>query len=120
MIEQAIWATLGAHQNAPPFTTHSHQELDHAVSSPKRPLDEILDELHDTLDRSGEIGEEARANLREAADDIRRALADAPEAPVESSLTDRLRATIEDFEESHPRLTAVVGRLADALSDLGI
>ena len=27
---------------------------------------------------------------------------------------------LENFEESHPRLTGIVGRIADALSDMGI
>ena len=40
-----------------------------------------------------------------------------PEAP---SLIDRLRAATEHFEESHPDLTAVTGRIADLLARMGI
>jgi hypothetical protein len=35
-------------------------------------------------------------------------------------LVDRLRLATKRFEETHPKLTAVVGRVADALSNLGI
>ena len=36
------------------------------------------------------------------------------------SLADRLRNAAGHFEESHPTLTAAVGRIADALSAIGV
>jgi hypothetical protein len=41
-------------------------------------------------------------------------------AEAGESLIDRLRETTSHFEESHPTLTELVGRLADVLSHLGI
>jgi hypothetical protein len=37
-----------------------------------------------------------------------------------SSLIERLRQARQHFEESHPTLTAAMGRVADTLSNLGI
>ncbi len=84
-----------------------------------RALSEILEELHQTLERVSEIGSEEREALRLAARDIRGALGRAP-AEGESSLSEQLRDAVERFEDSHPKLTQVVGRVADALSDIGI
>ncbi|MBW2383712.1 MAG: DUF4404 family protein, partial [Deltaproteobacteria bacterium] len=53
------------------------------------------------------------------ADDIRAAL-DEPDAERSGSLSDQLSQALERFEESHPQLTAIVGRVADALADIGI
>lgn len=90
------------------------------MTDPKRTLTEILNELHESLERSPELADEARDALRGAASDIREAL-DQDEAPErEVSIADQLNAALERFEGQHPKLTAVVGRVADALSDLGI
>jgi hypothetical protein len=64
------------------------------------------------------LGDEAREALREAAREIERALGGRP-ADGES-LRRRLAEAIERFEGSHPTLTGVVGRVVDALSELGI
>jgi hypothetical protein len=84
-----------------------------------RSLAEILDELHEALESAPEIGEPGRVALRKAAEDIREAL-DQPEAERSESLADQLTAAVERFEVAHPQLTGIVGRIADALSDLGI
>lgn len=84
-----------------------------------RSLAEILDELHATLEDAPEVGEEGRAALRKAAAEIRDAL-ECPDAERSESLTDQLQDAVERFEVAHPQLTQIVGRIADALSDLGI
>ncbi len=45
-----------------------------------------------------------------------------PAEPVTpgSPLAERLRAMLEGFEERHPKLTMITGRIADSLSDLGL
>jgi hypothetical protein len=84
-------------------------------------LDQILAELHEALEASGEdLDPEVREELRQAAVEIEAALGSPGERELSDSLADSLRAGLERFEESHPRLTAIVGRIADALSDLGI
>jgi ElaB/YqjD/DUF883 family membrane-anchored ribosome-binding protein len=90
------------------------------MSDPGSSVTEILAELHEVLEASGDLSEDVRQELREAAEDIRQALDPADEREMSVSLRDRLSAALEDFEESHPRLTGIVGRIADALSDMGI
>jgi hypothetical protein len=85
----------------------------------KRSLPGILDELHAALDEAPEIGEEGRAALQRAASEIEQALKAAPgDAPA--SLRDQLNEAVGRFEQSHPKLTSIVGRIADALSELGV
>ena len=91
------------------------------MSDPRSELSEILTELHEALEASGDdLANETRAELRETADEIRRALDPTEETELSVSLRERLSSALDSFEESHPRLTAAVGRVADALSDLGI
>ena len=91
------------------------------MADPRSSLPEILAELHEALEASGdELAAETRAELRETAEEIRKALDPAEAAELSVSLRERLTRTLESFEESHPKLTQLVGRVADALSDLGI
>lgn len=84
-----------------------------------RSLAEILDELHAALENAPEIGEEGRDALRRASSEIRQAIESPGEGP-DASLGDQLTAAVERFEVAHPQLTSIVGRIADALSDVGI
>jgi hypothetical protein len=84
-----------------------------------RPLSEILDELNDVLEASPELGEEGREALKQVAGNIRSALEESPGDHAES-LSTQLSQALEQFEGSHPKLTHIVGRVLDALSDLGI
>ncbi len=85
----------------------------------QRALRNELEHLHRELSEAPSLDPEARALLAEVAADIERLLAqDAPESAA--PLARRLSAATERFEETHPQLTAVVGRLADALANLGI
>lgn len=85
----------------------------------KEQLRKDLRRLHEELARSDSIGPEARERLAAIARDIESRL-EAEEDSDEESLGDRLRSAAEHFEESHPNLTAAVGRVADALAALGI
>ena len=89
----------------------------------KRSLESVLRELHEILDGAPELGEAGRDSLRQAADEISLRLSErngANEAATGESLGDKLRESLERFEGKHPKLTGVVGRIADALSELGI
>lgn len=86
----------------------------------KETLAELRAELRQ-LEASGVEGdalpEDARDALRDAAREIEQALEG---DGADDSLSARLQEAIERFEGSHPTLTGIVGRVVDALSDLGI
>jgi hypothetical protein len=90
------------------------------MTDPKRKLTDILHELHESLERSPELGDDAREALRDAASDISEALDQEEPSERDQGFAEQLNQALERFEGEHPKLTAVVGRIADALSDLGI
>ena len=81
-----------------------------------------LEELHAELARTDEVEPEARAALEAVLADLRELLerSEAAGRREHASLADRLRVAGRHFEESHPTLTATVGRVVDALAALGI
>jgi len=88
---------------------------------PKERLREDLDRLRAELERSSALDPKARELLEDLARDIEGHLESTGAADhTQDSLVDRLRSATGHFEESHPNLTAAVGRIADALSALGI
>jgi len=90
------------------------------MASP-RPLNQILDELRQALEHPAELADRDRDALQAAARGIRTALRRvAEEEEGDESLADQLKDALERFEGQHPKLTQAVGRVADALSDLGI
>jgi hypothetical protein len=84
-------------------------------------LQEALKELHAELDRTPSVDDESRRLLVGIKEEIEELLARSDQ-DVESpqSLDERLQASIIQFEGTHPRLTAVIQRVADALSSMGI
>ena len=94
---------------------------------PEQQLKQQLAQLHQDLSAGAEIDEETRGLLLQLARDIEGAVADksgteqTPE-PVEeeSGLLARLQHLADEFEESHPDISMTIGRVADALSQLGI
>lgn len=78
-----------------------------------------LRQLQEELARSPGVDPQTRELVAGIARDVE-ALLESEDAGEAESLVDRLRSAAGDFEESHPALTAVVGRIADALSALGI
>jgi len=90
------------------------------MSEPGSSPSEIIEELREMLEAPDDLDEDLRAELRSAAEEILEALDPDHERELSGSLRDRLTNTLERFEKSYPRITETVGRLADALSDLGI
>ena len=90
------------------------------MSDPGSSLNEIIDELREALEAPEDLDEERRAELRRAAEEILEALDPDHERELSSSLRDHLTKSLERFEKDHPRLTEIIGRVADALSDMGI
>ena len=81
-----------------------------------------LEELHAELARQGEVDPAARAALEAVLRDIRGLLAraEARQGAGDATLAERLRVAGRHFEETHPTLTATLGRVIDALAALGI
>jgi hypothetical protein len=88
----------------------------------KRELHEILSELHVELEQTPTVDPQARSLLQDLRRDIQEVLARSgnPEPPEGRGLQERLAGAITEYEVLHPRLTAILGRVADALSQMGI
>jgi ElaB/YqjD/DUF883 family membrane-anchored ribosome-binding protein len=82
-------------------------------------LRERLEQLHAELEKTGSVDERSREALEHLVRDIQELLEESGEPP-HPSLRERLSQATRDFEESHPTLSATLGRVADALSNLGI
>ena len=87
--------------------------------SQERTLRDVLSELHEALESTPDLEGGLREELRSAAQEINDALDATDDTPL-GQLRNRLQEALERFEEQHAQLTGVVGRVADALSDLGI
>ena len=84
-------------------------------------LREHLEQLHSELEGTETVDARSRQLLHHIVDDIHDLLERSGESNhTHQSLLDRLREATRDFEESHPTLAATVGRVADALANLGI
>ena len=91
-------------------------------------LKETLIELHEELNAApAEIDQETQALLKQISSDINqlfpsgeRQRAAELETDHQAGLIDRLMHLTDEFEESHPRLAEVIGRVATALSRIGI
>jgi predicted transcriptional regulator len=80
-----------------------------------------LEELHRELEATEEVDPEAQALLGDVMEDIRELLERSGESPhTHESLAERLVEAARHYEESHPALFAMVGRVVDTLSNLGI
>lgn len=93
-------------------------------------LKETLTELHQELAASPtSVDGETKVLLQQLAADIDR-ICDVPEPTAEAEVNvapeekegvlDQLLSLTEEFEESHPKLAEVIGRIATALSRIGI
>lgn len=93
-------------------------------------LRKTLAHLHEQLENEGPVAPETRTLLQAAMLEITETLerasgesttaAPAAGSDGDPSLLDRLSQMAEEFEESHPEISAAVGRVATALSNLGI
>jgi hypothetical protein len=86
-------------------------------------LHQTLQHLHEELGRTKRVDPESERLLRELMADIAKLIGarDAGQASGESSgIVDRLVEASKDFEDQHPGLVTAIGRLADALSRIGV
>jgi predicted transcriptional regulator len=87
---------------------------------PRKRLAESLESLHKELEETGPVDAEGREQLGQLMDDIRDLLERSGDADEHASLAERLAQAARRFEKEHPALTGAVNRVATALSNLGI
>ena len=89
---------------------------------PEEHLRELLEELHSELEHSESVDEQTRELLRAARGDIEKALVSGqPDAGQQASTArSRIREAIERFGGEHPKGAALLNRVLDALSNVGI
>lgn len=91
---------------------------------PREELKKTLESLHAELSQTAEVDPEVRKLLTEVAGDIEQALEEetpsAESEREESDLIDRVNNLATHFEDQHPQLAQIIGRIADGLSQLGI
>lgn len=81
-------------------------------------LRELLSELHQELAETEDLSDEQLAELRAAMEEIEGVLRRSGKQT--GSLEETFREAASRLEQSHPRLTHAVGRVADALAQIGI
>jgi hypothetical protein len=89
------------------------------VSGRPSDLERQISELQGELARLPTLDADSRALLEDVHRDIE-AVLERSEETQRRGLRERLEAAIQHFEESHPTLTAAMGRVIDQLANLGI
>jgi hypothetical protein len=88
------------------------------MSDEHPPLPDLLETLHHELEHGPAIDDRTASLLRTVLADIEKLISPPapPPAPEQHhSVAERLRETTWQLEETHPRLTSVIGQLLDAL-----
>jgi len=81
----------------------------------QEPLEELLAHLRDAID-AAEEGADNKEELARLSREVERRLSD--EDP--DGVVDDLREEVTKFEVSHPNLSSLINRTADALSAMGL
>ncbi len=91
------------------------------VIVPREQLREFIHHLRDELAGGEPLSSEDRARLEGVLGEVSAILeSEAAESSIGGELFDELREFADRFEESHPAMALVLGRIADSLSRLGI
>jgi len=85
----------------------------------KQKIASLLDQLHEELSSAGELDDVIAAKLRGSMEEIRKTLSEGNH-PASSSMIQRLTDAVYHLPDSHPAIKDTVGRVADALSQIGI
>jgi len=81
-------------------------------------LHELLQRLHDELERTESMDEKGREMLSHLNADMQQFLDPTQENP--ESLFDRLQNAIDHFKVDHPAITAALSQMLNTLSNAGI
>ena len=84
----------------------------------KQRLHELLQELHTELGNADAMDDQAREELRGLAGEIESAVG--AETQVIQGDVSQLQQSVLEFETEHPRISGILGQIADTLSKLGI
>jgi hypothetical protein len=82
-------------------------------------LEQLAEEIETSL-QSGAVTEQDRTVLKRVHSELQAALAVPALASPQVGLRDQLRRAIEQLEGEHPRLTGLLSKSLDLLSDVGI
>ena len=91
-----------------------------AVMTDRDELIALIARLEKEADQADALDEDARERLLALAERLRKTAADEEAGLERYEIEDALRDALTEFEMSHPRLTAILGNIAAALSSLGI
>jgi hypothetical protein len=85
-------------------------------------LRKLLNQLNDEIKNTRTVDKKGSELLRDLEEDINALLERSGENPVQvhPSIVERLENTLSYFEVTHPRLTTVIAKLLDSLSNAGI
>jgi hypothetical protein len=84
-------------------------------------LRELLEKLHNELEKIEVTDEEGRKRLRHLDADIRELLKRSGEKiETEEPMLERFQESIDHFETSYPRLTMLISQMMTILSNAGI
>ena len=84
-------------------------------------LRELLERLHNELEKTGSVDEKGNEMLRHLDADIRTLLKrSGSKIETDESLLERLQETIDHFEATYPRLTLTLSEMMTILSNAGI
>jgi hypothetical protein len=83
-------------------------------------LHKTLQQLHEELGKASHVDAESERLLRELLEDISGLLAGRGAAGTHTGLAERLSDMSTRFEDDYPGLVSAIGRLADALSRIGV
>ena len=81
-------------------------------------LRELLEQLHNELERTSSVDEKGREMLGHINADIQKFLD--PSEDDDDTLFDRIQDAIDHFEVDHPAITSALSQILNALSNAGI
>ena len=94
--------------------------MDERKESTHEDVHAALTELHEALSREGELDQDLRTELEEAALEIAQALERSSDEAQLQQHSDTAQRLSFQLEVSHPVLTDVLNRLTQQLANLGI